>query len=93
LITQKYTDLGAFYRNSASLGIGKVNLAEWELWIKKLVSPIKDKDKIFNMPKGCFYFTEINDIIQFPLFQPSKPTEFKPQQQQQPKKKWDSLKH
>jgi hypothetical protein len=78
LITQKYTDLGTFYRNRASLGIGKVNLAEWELRIKKLVSPIKDKDKILNMPKGCFYFTEINDTIQFPLFKPSKPEEYKP---------------
>ena len=89
LITQKYTDLGTFYRNRASLGIGKVNLAEWELRIKKLLSPIDAKDKILNMPKGCFYFTEINDTIQFPLFQPSKPTEFKPHiatTKQEPKK-------
>lgn len=41
------------------------------------------------MPKGCFYFTEINDVIQFPLFQPSKPQEYKPhiETQEKPKKK------
>ena len=79
LDTQKYTDIATFYRNRCSLGIGKVNLAEFDLKVKKLLTPLKDdKEKVLELPKGTFYFSAINDFISFPKYTPQKPIEFKP---------------
>jgi hypothetical protein len=84
LITQRIQDISTYFRCRSSLGIGKVALDDWDLKIKRLLSPIKDKERILDMPKGSFYFTAINDIIAFPMFKPSKPIEYKPKIEQKP---------
>jgi hypothetical protein len=78
LDTQKFTDVSTFYRNRCSLAIGRVNLAEFDLKVKKLLT-IKDKEKVLSLPKGTFYFSAIDDFIQFPKYTPQKPEEYKPQ--------------
>ena len=85
LISQRCQDVNTYFRCRVSQAIGKIALDDWDLKIKKLLSPISNKERILAMPKGCFYFTAINDLIQFPLFQPSKPEEWKPKPIEQPK--------
>jgi hypothetical protein len=82
LITQRLQDISTYFRCRTSLAIGKIALDDWDLKVKRLLSPIQDKDRILAMPKGSFYFTAINDIIAFPIYNPSKPTEFKQPTQQ-----------
>jgi hypothetical protein len=88
LDTQKYTDIATFYRNRCSLAIGKVNLAEFDLKVKKLLTPLKEeKEKVLELSKGTFYFSAINDFISFPKYTPYKPIEWRPKQREiaQPK--------
>lgn len=94
LITQRLQDISTYFRCRTSLAIGKIALDDWDLKVKRLLTPIQDKDRILKMPKGNFYFTSINDIIAFPIYQPSKPTEFKQSTTEQPKKTlsfWQAL--
>lgn len=54
----------------------------------KILEIGKEKRKqILKLDRGSFYFTDLNDIVHFPMFNKSKPSEFKySKPQPQPKK-------
>jgi hypothetical protein len=85
LITQRLQDINTYFRCRTSLALGKISLDDYDLKIKKMLAPIGINSKVLDMAKGTFYFTAINDTIAFPMFQPTKPTEFKPQLAEKPK--------
>lgn len=85
LITQRLQDLSTYFRCRTSLAIGKVDLDDFDLKLKRMLRPIGNEKRILNLPKGSFYFSAINDIIQFPEFTPNKPKEFKPNLSEEPK--------
>ena len=88
LITQRLQDLSTYFRARTSLAIGKIGLDDFDLKLKRLLKPIPQaRQKILNLPRGTFFFTAINDFVEFPKFNPSKPKEFKPTKPQKKPKK------
>jgi hypothetical protein len=78
LITQRLQDLSTYFRCRTSLAIGKISLDDWDLKLNRMLKPIGCGKQILKMPIGSFYFSCINDIVQFPEFTLNKPKEFKP---------------
>jgi hypothetical protein len=82
LITQRLQDLSTYFRCRTSLAIGKIGLDDYDLKLKRMLKPIQNQIDILNLPKGSFYFSAINDIVEFPEWKPSKASEWKPKQPQ-----------
>ena len=76
LISQRMQDLSTYFRARCSLAIGKIGLDDWDLKLKRLLKPIDNGKQILKLDRGSFFFSSINDIVQFPKFQPKKPREF-----------------
>jgi hypothetical protein len=69
LITQRLQDLSAYFRCRTSLAIGKIQLDDYDLKLKRMLQPIGNQKEILKLPIGSFYFSGINDVIAFPKFQ------------------------
>jgi hypothetical protein len=94
LITQRLQDLSTYFRCRTSLAIGKISLDDWDLKLKRMLSPLGFGKQILEMPIGCFYFSCINDTVQFPKFQIGKAEEWRQKQAKtrEPQKKSSVLK-
>lgn len=73
LITQRLQDLSTYFRCRTSLAIGKIQLDDYDLKLKRMLSPIGNQKEILKLPIGSFYFSGINDTIAFPKFETAKP--------------------
>jgi len=80
LITQRLQDISTYFRCRTSLAIGKISLDDWDLKLNRMLKPIGCGKQILKMPIGSFYFSCINDIVQFPEWQKSKAKEWHPKQ-------------
>jgi len=89
LLSQRIQDLSTYFRSRCSLGIGKISLDDYDLKVKRLLSPLgkKTRNQVLDLPRGSFYFTSIHETVAFPKWNPQKPNEFKPiiQKQQEAK--------
>jgi hypothetical protein len=100
LITQRLQDLSTYFRCRTSLAIGKISLDDYDLKLNRMLKPLKVGKEILDMPIGSFYFSCINDMVQFPEWQKAKAKEWKPKQAkieyakipETPKKKHSTLK-
>lgn len=88
LITQRLQDLSTYFRCRTSLGIGKVQLDDFDLKLKRMLTPIGKAKDVLTLEKGSFYFTAIDDIIHFPKWTPQKPKRWTPRK---PEPKKESL--
>jgi hypothetical protein len=79
LISQRLQDLSTYFRCRTSLGIGKVNLDDFDLKLRRMLRPIGKDREVLDMPKGSFYFTAINDIIAFPEWKAQQSQQWTPQ--------------
>jgi hypothetical protein len=93
LITQRLQDLSTYFRCRTSLAIGKISLDDWDLKLKRMLSPIGCGKEILEMPIGSFYFSCVNEVVQFPKWQKIKGKEWIPKipEKSQPKAKKKSL--
>jgi hypothetical protein len=87
LITQRLQDLSTYFRCRTSLGIGKVQLDDFDLKLKRMLRPIGKDKAVLVLPKRSFYFSAIDDIINFPEWTPQKAQEWTPRLEPQTKKK------
>lgn len=91
LITQRLQDLSTYFRCRTSLALGKISLDDYDLKIGRMLKPLGIGKGILEMPIGCFYFSCINDTVQFPKFQIGKATEWTQKKPEVVKKKKDSV--
>ena len=80
LLSQRIQDLSTYFRSRCSLGIGKISLDDYDLKVKRLLSPLgkETRNQVLDSPRGSFYFTSINETVAFPKWNSQKPNEFKP---------------
>ena len=91
LISQRLQDLSTYFRCRTSLAIGKISLDDFDLKIGRMLKPLGIGKGILDLPIGCFYFSCINDTVQFPKFETGKATEWFPKKPEVVKKKKDSV--
>lgn len=89
LLSQRVQDLSTYFRSRCSLAIGKISLDDWDLKVRRLLKPIgkEERKKILKLDKGKFYFTDLNEVVAFPLHKSEKPNEFHYIEPQKPKPK------
>lgn len=91
LITQRLQDLSTYFRCRTSLAIGKISLDDWDLKLGRMLKPLQIGKSILEMPIGCFFFTCINEAVQFPDWKKAKAKEWKMQETQKPEQKKGSV--
>ena len=91
LITQRLQDLSTYFRCRTSLAIGKISLDDWDLKLGRMLKPIGCSKEILDMAIGNFYFSCINETVQFPKFETGKATEWIQKKPEVVKKKKDSV--
>lgn len=80
-------DLSTYFRARCSLAIGKIGLDDYDLKLRRLLKPIDNGKQILGLDRGSFFFSSINDIVQFPKFKLQEPNEFKYTIKPRPQKK------
>jgi len=84
LITQRLQDLSTYFRCRTSLALGKISLDDYDLKIGRMLKPLGIGKGILDLSIGNFYFSCINDMVQFPKFETGKAKEWFPKRPDRP---------
>ena len=79
MATQRVQDLNTQIRGRSRFLIGRVNIDDYELKVKRLLRHSKYRKEVLTLPKGVFVYPSLDVLVKFPLFkQNGKPFEYKP---------------
>ena len=79
MASQRLVDLNTKIRGRTKLMIGKVNIDDFDLKVRRILRYSKHRKEILNLARGSFLYPELDVIVKFPLFkQHGKPYQFKP---------------